>query len=293
MKRQIKYCEAELLSVYPVVSGIYEFKDVKKRKKRIVRSPKGGFGYEIKKLPSKGRLLKMFSKEPVTDRMISIDNIDFVKRFQVVWTSMVVDCLPDILKTVKEKKYKKVNHIIEGSILEIINYKMVLYSIEASKFGLTPDIFKCSHENINKVWKMISDMNSSRRDDVYGELNKIKNHIKELMRTSGNDGIILNELFRYIAIFMLNTTKNSEQLFLDNMSKLSKNDVKKGISNLTKFLNKNWKSGKVNLLYNIFMISNEMIATNVPNYKEKLLFAMVDFFIWDKEIHNMIQYNLM
>ena len=140
---------------------------------------------------------------------------------------------------------------------------------------------------------MISDMNSSRGDDVYGELNKIKNHIKELMRTSGNDGVILNELFRYIAIFTLNTTKNSEQLFLDNMSKLSKNDVKKGISNLTKFLNKNWKSRKVNPLYNIFMISNEMIATNVPNYKEKLLFAMIDFFIWDKEIHNMIQYNLM
>ena len=202
---------------------------------------------------------------------------------------MVVDYLPDILKTVKEKKYKKVNYIIEGSILEIINYKMVLYSIEAREFGLTPDIFKCSHENINKVWKMIS----SRGDDVYGELNKIKNHIKELMRTSGNDGVILNELFRYIAIFTLNTTKNSEQLFLDNMSKLSKNDVKKGISNLTKFLNKNWKSRKVNPLYNIFMISNEMIATNVPNYKEKLLFAMVDFFIWDKEIHNMIQYNLM
>ena len=272
MKRQIKYCEAELLSVYPVVSGIYEFKDVKKRKKRIVRSPKVGFGYEIKKLPSKGRLLKMFSKEPVTNRMISIDNIDFAKRFQVIWASMVVDCLPDILKTVKEKKYKKVNYIIEGSILEIINYKMVLYSIEAREFGLIPDIFKCSHENINKVWKMISDMNSSRGDDVYGEL---------------------NELFRYIAIFTLNTTKNSEQLFLDNMSKLSKNDVKKGISNLTKFLNKNWKSRKVNPLYNIFMISNEMIATNVPNYKEKLLFAMVDFFIWDKEIHNMIQYNLM
>lgn len=305
MKKKVQELVNDLVTEYPITSGIHLLRDKKKKKKRIIKLDKTdnylGY-YNIRRIPSDKELMKLFSMQKNPDRSIRIDNLDFVVRLQICWQTALIYYLPSILKGYKEKEYPEIMDAVHRSSVEIIKLKhRIIEENDISRlilnhekpFGIYQSyIFGLKHDNIDKVWKYLcSTKNSSM--DAYKELQKIKKNLKRLVKNPGNDAVILNEILRYTMILTLNTDRCGNVLFIDVDKTLKKTDLADGIIKMENAISKNWKKRNENPIYDIFMMSNEMVDKKIPDYKRKLLFMMTDFMIWDKSIHSIITRNFM